>query len=40
MYTFPKDVQRIVNADAVKSALQEIKAKIDKDNNLLITELK
>jgi len=40
MYSFPKDVQRIVNAEAVKSALQEIKAKIDKDNNLLITELK
>lgn len=40
MYTFPKDVNRIVNAEAIKNALQEIKTKIDIDSNKLINELK
>jgi len=39
IYTFPKDVQRVVNAEAVKDALTQVKAKIEQDSERLISEL-
>jgi hypothetical protein len=40
MYQFPQDVQRVVNTEALKNALQEVKSKIDKDGIRLLAELK
>lgn len=39
MYNFPKDVQRIVNIEAFKNAMKEIKSKIDNDSDRIKTEL-
>lgn len=40
MYKFPSDVQRVVNSEALKNALQAIKKKIDNDSSRLNMELK
>lgn len=35
MYKFPKDIQRIVNIEAFKNAMKQVKTKIDRDNQRL-----
>lgn len=39
MYKFPKDIQRVVNVEALTKALQQIKTKIEKDELRLKTLL-